>query len=151
MPAGHRARCLGCQSLILLDTHVLIWAINEEPRLGTAARQLINETSERSRILISSITPWEIALLVEKGRLALGKDVGRWIDDVLALPGIELVPLEPEISLESVRLPGVFHNDPADRMIVATARRRQCTLLTADSAILKYAADGYVNAIDASR
>ena len=135
--------------MIVLDTHVLIWAVSGDPRLGNAARSTIDETARTDRIAVSAITPWEIALLVEKGRLQLGHEVGTWIETALALPGMYLAPIEPAIALDSVRLPGVFPADPADRFIVATARRLGAALLTADRAILDYAVEGHVNARDA--
>lgn len=90
-------------------------------------------------------------MLVQKGRLALGRDAGAWIDSALAMPGITLAPIIPAIAVESVRLPGEFHADPADRLIIATARQTGATLLTADRAILDYAASGHVIAADAAR
>ena len=66
--------------MIVLDTHVLIWAMNDDIRLGTAARAAIEETAQTDRIGISAITPWEIALLAERGRLRLGREVGVWIE-----------------------------------------------------------------------
>lgn len=101
--------------MIVLDTHVLIWAVSGGPRLGDAARAMIDETARTDRIAVSAITPWEIALLVEKGRLHLGQEVGTWIETALALPGMHLAPVEPAIALDSVRLPGVFPADPAAR------------------------------------
>ncbi|HTO33859.1 MAG TPA: type II toxin-antitoxin system VapC family toxin [Pararhizobium sp.] len=136
--------------MILLDTHVLVWAVHDDVRLGKKARAIIEECTRNSRILISAITPWEIAMLTEKERLVLGDDVGRWIDRVLALPGISLAALEPQISIGSVRLPGEFHPDPADRIIVATARFHQVPLMTADQAILDYGAKGHVATFDAA-
>ncbi|CAN7298399.1 type II toxin-antitoxin system VapC family toxin [Pararhizobium sp. LjRoot235] len=136
--------------MIVLDTHALIWAVQDDPRLGKTARDIIDDMTRRSRILIAAITPWEIAMLAEKGRIALGDDVGRWISRALALPGIALAPLEAPISVGSVRLPGNFHADPADRMIVATARFHQVPLMTADQAILSYGAKGHLNTLAAS-
>ena len=81
--------------MIVLDTHVLIWAISDDARLGKATRTLIEQTAQTSRVGVSAITPWEIALLVEKGRLRLDHEVRFWIDVALALPGIFLVPIEP--------------------------------------------------------
>ena len=138
-----------CQ-LIVMDTHVLIWAVQDDPRLGARARQTIDDMTRRSRILISAITPWEITMLAEKGRIALGDDVGRWITRALALPGIALAPLEASIAVGSVRLPGDFHADPADRIIVSTARFHQVPLMTADLAILSYGAKGHVTTLAAS-
>ena len=89
-------------------------------------------------------------MLAEKGRIALGDDVGRWIDRALALPGLQLAPLDASITVGSVRLPGDFHADPADRMIVATARFHQAPLMTADQAILGYGTKGHVGTLAAS-
>ncbi|KAA1182597.1 type II toxin-antitoxin system VapC family toxin [Rhizobium tropici] len=135
--------------MIVIDTHILIWAMHDDPRLSAGARQLIDETTARSRILISAITPWEIAMLAQKGRIALGYDVGRWLDTALALPGLQLAPIEPQIVVDSVRLPGEFHDDPADRIIVATARFHRIPLLTADNAILSYGDKGHVEVVPA--
>ncbi len=141
---------MGREPVIVLDTHVLIWALQDDPHLGKTARQIIDEMTRHSSILIAAITPWEIAMLAQKGRIALGDDVGRWISRALALPGIVLAPLEVAISVGSVRLPGDFHADPADRMIVATARFHQVPLMTADQAILAYGAKGHVGTLAAS-
>ncbi len=140
---------MGCDALIVIDTHILIWAMHDDPRLSTRARELIDETTARSRILISAITPWEVAMLAEKGRIALGDDVGRWLATALALPGLQLVPIEPQIAVDSVRLPGEFHADPADRIIVATARFHRIPLLTADQAILRYGDKGHAAVLPA--
>ena len=134
--------------MIVLDTHVLIWTVDADPRLGRAARTAVAGAADA--VGVSAITPWEIALLSEKGRLQLGRDVGVWIDSALSLPGVRLVPILPAIAIDSVRLPGAFHADPADRLIVATARHHDAALLTADRAILEYAGDGHVRVIDAS-
>ena len=136
--------------MIVLDTHVLIWAVQDDARLGRKARSVIDEMTRQSRILISAITPWEIAMLAEKGRIVLGDDVGRWINRALALPGIALAPLEAPIAVGSVRLPEAFHADPADRIIVATARFHQVPLMTADQAILDYGSKGHVLTLAAS-
>ena len=101
--------------------------------------------------MISAITVWEIALLAKKSRIALGMDVMKWIEDALALPGLVLGALDPPIAIGSVMLPGDFHNDPADRIIIATARHHSLPLLTADQAILDYGVGGHVSVIDARR
>ena len=137
--------------MIVADTHVLIWMLEGSAQLGEEARLLFDETVHTSQVFVSAITPWEIALLSDKGRLTLEKDVGVWIDEALDIPGIRLTPLEPGIAVGSVRLPGAFHADPADRMIVATARFLGAPLLTADSAILEYGGAGHVRVIDAAR
>lgn len=113
--------------MIVLDTHVLIWAVDDDARLGRTARAAVDEAGRADGIAISAITPWEIALLAEKGRLRLGCDAAVWIDAALDLPGVQVVPIESAIAIDSVRLPGGFHADPADRsssLLLATAARR---------------------------
>ena len=135
--------------MILLDTHVLVWAVEGDRRLGTNASAAIAAAERADAIVISAITPWEIALLAERNRLRLVQEFGTWIEAVLALPGIRLMPIEPAIAIDSVRLPGPFHDDPADRFIIATARHSGARLLTADGTILAYAKRGHVDTIDA--
>lgn len=137
--------------MIVLDTHVLVWALADDARLGRRARASIEEAAGGSGLFVSAITPWEIAMLAHKGRLALGRETGAWIGAALALPGVRLAPLEPAIAIDSVRLPGELHADPADRIIIATARLLGVALLTADRAILDYGAAGHVAALDAAR
>ena len=136
--------------MIVVDTHALIWSVADDERLGGNARNLIERHSRNDGILVSAISPWEIALLAEKGRLRLGRDVGQWIEAALALPGVRLAPIIPQIAIDSVRLPGVFHADPADRLIIATARHFEIELLTADRAILAYSRSGYVRVMNAA-
>ena len=136
--------------MIVLDTHTLIWAVEGDGRLGPSASRLIEETVRTDRVAVSAITPWEIALLVERRRLRLGREVGEWIAEALALPGVALIPIEPAIAIDGVRLPCEFHADPADRFIVATARHLKAPLLTADRKILAYSAAGHVRAVDAA-
>lgn len=135
--------------MIVLDTHAFIWALEDQPRLGPEARNLVNRYSEDNSFGVSAITPWEIALLVEKGRLGLNRDAGGWIEEALSHPRTRLLTIEPKIAIESVRLPGKFHSDPADRFIIATARHWDAPLLTADPAILSYGTSGHLRVIDA--
>lgn len=135
--------------MIVLDTHVLIWAIHEDSRLGSVAQTTIEAIGRENHAGVSAITPWEIALLTERGRLRLDRDVVDWIEAVLDLPGLRLLPIEPAIAIASVRLPGAFTRDPADRLIVATARHHGARLLTADRAILDYGTAGHVRTVNA--
>ena len=137
--------------MIVLDTHVLVWTMEDDDRLGQTARRLIEDETPSGRILVPAISLWEIAMLVAKERLALGQDVRTWIGNVIALDGLEIAELLPHISLDAVSLPGSFHPDPADRMIVATARYHQARLVTADRQILGYAAQGHLIAQDAQK
>lgn len=136
-------------SPLTLDTHTLIWMVEEAPRLGAQAAEALNRAGWENRIIVSAITPWEIALLVSKGRLQLGVDVMDWIREALGKPGVRLAALEPEIAVESTRLPFEMHPDPADRILVATARRLGATLVTADRALLTLASKGHFRALNA--
>lgn len=136
--------------LLLVDTHTLIWMMEELPQLGVQAAEALNKAGWENRITVSAITPWEIGLLVSKGRLQLGADVMQWIREALTKPGVQLAPLEPEIAIASTRLPFEMHPDPADRILVATARHLGATLVTADRALLEFAHKGYFKALDAT-
>jgi len=137
------------QPLLLIDTHVLVWSIHEDRKLGAGAKEKIRQASREDRIAVSAITPWEIALLVSKNRLTLDQDVQSWVHTALVVPGVRLIPLEPEIAVASTRLPWEMHPDPADRILVATARRLGATLVTADGALLEFARKGHFKALDA--
>ena len=146
MTASERDR----SPLFLVDTHTLIWMVEEVPWLGVRAAEVLNKAGRESRIAVSAITPWEIGLLVSKGRLQLGTDVMQWILTALAKPGVRLATLEPEIAVESTRLPWEMHADPADRILVATARHLGAILVTADRALLDFAGNGHFKAMDAT-
>ena len=135
---------------LLLDTHVFVWLLNGDKKLGRKARLAINEAAKEGGVLVPAITPWEIAMLVAKERLALDRDVGAWIDAAFRLPGIKLAPLLAEIAVASTRLPWPCHADPADRLIIATARHFDAVLVTEDAQILKYAQKRHLQAISAS-
>ena len=123
--------------MILLDTHVLIWWANGElERLSEQAVEAI-EAEEQQR-LVSAISCWEVAMLVERGRLALSVDCERWLNLVASIPRLQLLPLSPAVAVASTRLPGTFHPDPADRFLVAQARDLNVPLVTADSTIRAY-------------
>jgi PIN domain nuclease of toxin-antitoxin system len=129
---------LGGHAVILLDTHVWIWWVDGDARLTPVQRSHVEE-HEASGLGVSVISCWEVAKLVELNRLELRVPVTEWIEQALAYPGIRLLYLTPRIAVESTQLPQSFHRDPADQIIVATARIRRCPLLTADARILRYA------------
>ena len=135
--------------LLLLDTHALVWLMFGEKRLGKKAHEAIRKSSRVERLLVSAITPWEIGVLVAKGRIDLHQDTMGWVRTALAMPGVRVVPLEPEIAVESSRPPFEMHSDPADRILVATARHLGATLVTADGALLEMARQGNFLGMDA--
>ncbi len=125
--------------MIVLDTHVLVWWVNGENQLTAPAKEAIKqEMSAAGEILISSMTAWEIALLVDKERLSLTMNIDDWFAVVGEIEGVRFVPLDNELAIQSVTLPGEFHKDPADRMITALARRHSAPLVTADTRIREY-------------
>lgn len=123
--------------MIVLDTHAWVWWVQDEDRLSARQRKAI-KTNEADIIGISVISCWEVAKLVQKGRLELPVDVVDWVGAALAYPGVRLLELSPDIAIASTRLPGEFHNDPADQLIVATARVFDCPLVTSDSKVVHY-------------
>ena len=131
---------------VLLDTPVLVWLVNGDLQLSPRAQQHILAAPQ---VWVSAITPWEIAMLVAKGRLTLRKDVLEWVAQALALPGVRLAALEPAIAVASTRLPGNLHGDPADRLLAASARQLNLALVTADDKLLAYGAQGHLAVISA--
>ena len=123
--------------MIVLDTHVWVWWVHEAGYLTEAQRQAI-AAGETEVVGVSAISCWEIAKLVEYGRLELPTSLDEWFDQALDYPGVQLLALTPEIAIESTRLPGDFHRDPADQIIVATARVYGCPLVTSDEKIVNY-------------
>ena len=126
--------------MIVLDTHALIWwASGDTTRLSAPARKAITHQTETGSIVISSITAWEIAMLVQKERISLSMDVEQWLDTLRQIDQVRFHPVDNDIAIKSANLPGEFHKDPADRMIVATARKLAAPLVTADEKIRTYA------------
>ena len=123
--------------MIVLDTHIWVWWVHGDERLTRTQAEVI-EANETDVIGVSAISCWEIAKLVEYGRLELPGSLEEWFEDALSYPGIHLLELTPEIAIESTQLPGEFHRDPADQMIVATARVYGCPLVTSDGRLLEY-------------
>ena len=132
--------------MILLDTHVLLWwASGDLQRLSPQARAAIEAEIERAALpgqapglLVSAISCWEVAMLVQRGRLALSLEVERWLAVVASIPAVRLLPLEPAVAVAATRLPEPFHADPADRFLVAQARELAVPLLSADRKIRDY-------------
>jgi PIN domain nuclease of toxin-antitoxin system len=123
--------------MILLDTHIWIWWVSQHSRLTTKIRQEI-QAHQTNGLGNSIISCWEVAKLVELGRLQLNQPVSQWLTQALAHPGVHLLDLTVQIVVESTQLPGTFHRDPADQIIVATARIYNLSLLTVDDKIVNY-------------
>lgn len=124
--------------MILLDTHALVWWVNEPSRLGKKGKAAIEEAMQAKEVYASSISSWEIALLVDRGRMQLALNVRDWIARCESLPFLTFVPVSNAIAIESVRLPDFPHADPADRIIVATAMSLGAGVVTKDERISSY-------------
>jgi PIN domain nuclease of toxin-antitoxin system len=136
--------------LLLLDTHCWLWAqLGLIQRLSKAALQAIRSAESDGNLRISVISIWELAMLENRGRVALPMNIRTWVDQALSKPGIAVSPLTPEIMIESVHLPGELQGDPADRMLTATARVLGATLVTKDDRLLRYSKLRHVRALEA--
>ena len=136
---------------LLLDTHVWLWlAFGTPEKLRPGARKALEQAGASSPLLVSIISVWEVALLESKKRLRLPMSVSEWVERALDRPEIRLIGLEHASSvIDSCRLPGDFHPDPADRLLVATARRENAVFVTQDRKILEYGAGGHVRVMAA--
>ncbi len=124
--------------MIVLDTHAWLWWISNPELLSTSASRAINKAVHDKAVYVSSISSWEVAMLVAKGRLQLSMDVRDWVIRSETLPFLTFVPVDNAIAVLSTRLPGELHGDPADRIIIATAQSLGAELVTKDDKILAY-------------
>ena len=122
----------------LLDTHTWIWWNMRPQNLSQRVKALVSDSSKYDELLLSAISPWEFSKLLEKGRLGISCHPEEWINLALDMPKIRLVHLSPIIAYRSTVLPKPFQSDPADQIIVATAREENATVLTRDKNILAY-------------
>ena len=123
--------------MIVLDTHIWFWWVQGSPELTQDLFRKITE-HEDSGLIIRAISLLEVSRATASGGMELPLGVEEWLYIATGYPGVRIAPLEPSIVAEAYRLPGVFHKDPADRLIVATARVMNCPLLTLDEKILAY-------------
>ena len=129
----------------LLDTHAWVWLVEGKKELeGNPLIYELETAAEESRLSVASISMWEIAMLESKGRIGFRIPCLQWIREAIQIPGLSIVSISAEIAADSAGLPGVFHGDPADRLIVAGTRSIGGTLVTRDRAILEYAKQGYL-------
>jgi PIN domain nuclease of toxin-antitoxin system len=123
--------------MIIIDTHIWIWWVTNSVSLSASHRNFLEKQNE-GEIAINIISCWEIAKAVERERLQLNISVEQWLKEAIECYNVTVIPLDIPIIIESTRLPGEFHKDPADQLIVATARVLDTPLMTADEKILKY-------------
>ena len=125
--------------MIVLDTHVLVWWVANPEKLSKRAQEKIaREVKKGGQLLASSISVWEIYLLVAKNKLSFSVDVDTWLEKVESLPFMQFIPVDNKIAAKSVNLPEPLHSDPTDRIIIATALQNGADLITSDKRILAY-------------
>lgn len=124
--------------MIILDTHVWLWWLHDPKKLSRRASNAIKNAEADASIRVSAISVWEVAVKTALGKLSLPLDIHRWYEMASAYPAITIEPLFPLDAIDSTVLPGHFHQDPADRIIVAMARRYDAPLATVDQKILDY-------------
>ncbi len=131
--------------MILLDTHVFVWLMLGQKSLKNAVA--LSTAATEGGLFVSPISCWEIGMLCARGRLQLGLEARAWVESALRAPGLSLLALSPGIAVAASYLPGHLHGDPADRILVASARSEGLTLATRDQKILDYAAEGHLNTL----
>jgi PIN domain nuclease of toxin-antitoxin system len=136
-------------SPVILDTHVWVWLAEGREGVRPEAIEMMERAGGRALLRVSAISMWEVGMLESRGRIRFDIPCEEWVERALGLPGISLMPLSPSICVRSSRLPGEFHGDPADRILVATAREIGAVMLTRDGRILSYAAEGHLRAAPA--
>ena len=124
--------------IYLLDTHTWIWWNMNPQKLSKKVKDIIGKSDLYDEMLLSAISPWEFSKLLEKKRIGISCNPEDWINVALDMPKLRIIPLSPILSYRSTVLPQPFHNDPADQIIVATARAENATLLTKDEKIHAY-------------
>ncbi|MDZ7779484.1 MAG: type II toxin-antitoxin system VapC family toxin [Gemmatimonadota bacterium] len=133
----------------VLDTHVWIWVVEgDRTALSAPAIEAIERAAQEGMLRVSAISVWEVAMLEAKGRISLSRPLDDWVHAALHVPGVRLLPLSPEIAIGSTRLPGAPHGDPADRILMASARHLGGQLATCDRDILDYSAAGHLKVLD---
>jgi PIN domain nuclease of toxin-antitoxin system len=134
-------------SPVLLDTCTFSWLMDGEPLSDASRDALLVARSSRSGIYVSPVTAWELGTLIAKGRYQITLTPEVWFDTLLAVPGVKLAALTPQLLLSSTALPGNPPNDPAGCILAATARTHGYTLITRDRLLLDYARQGHITAI----
>jgi PIN domain nuclease of toxin-antitoxin system len=132
----------------LLDTHILIWLLSDFENLSEQGRKIIEVARSKRKLLVASISLWEIAMLKSKKRINIYKPVKEFLKSITEIEGVRIVDISPDIAADSTLLPDNFHGDPADRIIAATAINTEAILLTKDQQILAWASLGNIKAIE---
>lgn len=132
---------------LVLDTHILLWILLEPEEISKTIKQKITVAQNNNKLVISTISLWEIAMLNHKKRINIYEPIKNFLESITAIEGLIVKDISPEIAAESTLLTDGFHGDPADRIIVATTKILGATLLTRDQKILSFAKDGYIKCL----
>jgi PIN domain nuclease of toxin-antitoxin system len=124
--------------MIVLDTHAWVWFLSNPELLSKKAKRYVDAAVKEKAIMISSISVWEVALLVARKRLILTLELSDWIAKSEMLPFFKFIPVDNSVAIKSVNLPQPLHTDPADRIIIATAISLGAPIVTKDEKILNY-------------
>lgn len=124
--------------MILLDTHVLVWWASDKKKLSRKSTKSIIDAQKHKSLAVSAISIWELAMLLTKGKLVVTMAPEEWLRQIEATDGLQVISVDAAIARNSVLLPGTLHHDPADRIIIATARAIGIPLVTADKKIRDY-------------
>lgn len=135
--------------MYVLDTHVACWAALDADKLIPETRQVVEQALLSDDLYIANITLWEIAMLIQKQRLIVTLPLQEWIDQLVKMLRLHVIPMTVQIVADSVQLPLGFHADPADQLIVATTRCLKGTLITRDEKILEWSQKGFVKTLKA--
>ncbi len=134
-------------NFLLLDTHVWLWLVNKES--DQLSKTCLKKVEAAARLGVSAISVWEVGMLEARGRIQLQKTCIDWVREALSAPKLSLLPLTPEIAIESSRLPGTIHGDPSDRILAATSRLTGASLVTKDRQLLIYGQQSFISVIEA--
>lgn len=132
---------------IILDTHAWLWILSGEKKISQKCAEFVQKKRDFNELYLSDISLWEVSMLAKKGRITLGQPTLNWLKHAIKNSAVQLIHITPEISVESTELPGNFHGDPADRLIVSTARILNLTIITRDEKILEYSSENRVHAL----
>jgi PIN domain nuclease of toxin-antitoxin system len=131
-------------SKLLLDTHILIWSLTKSDELSSEVKEAIKLAKANKNLYLSSISLWEIAMLAQKQRISVYRRIADFLQTIENIRGLNILQITANIAAESVTLTGDIHNDPADRIIIASCREISATLVTRDQKILDWANLGHI-------
>ncbi len=132
---------------VILDTHVLLWSLLQPEELTEETKSKVEQAHKKQNLLVSSISLWEIAMLSHKKRIHIFEPIKNFLSSIEEISGINICEISAEVAAESILLQNNFHGDPADRIIVSTARVYSATLLTRDKQILHWSEYGSVKCL----